>query len=252
MIRMFRFVALTSALFFAKVGSRKVGQGSGGLVRTGMPVGLRPIGPNQQLYAEVLADPGVSMVVCSGPAGSGKTMLACQAMITALESGKVDRLVITRPHVAVDGEDLGFLPGSVLKKMEPWTHPVFDLFGSFLTKPRLQNMLKDGVVEVVPLGFMRGRTFDRTWVLADEMQNSSPTQMLMLLTRLGLSSKMVLTGDLAQSDRPSTMELNGLEDLVDRLVSYSHGDIVHVGLNASDVQRSPVVRHVLELYSESV
>jgi phosphate starvation-inducible PhoH-like protein len=135
--------------------------------------------------------------------------------------------------------------------MEPWTHPVFDLFGSVLTKGRLQNMLKDGVVEVVPLGFMRGRTFDRTWVLADEMQNSSPTQMLMLLTRLGLSSKMVLTGDLAQSDRASS-ELNGLEDLVDRLASYPHGDIVHVGLNASDVQRSPVVRHVLELYSDPV
>lgn len=251
MDRMFRFVFLTSTLFLAKVGSRKVGQGSGGLVRTGLPVGLRPIGPNQQLYAQVLADPAVSMVVCSGPAGSGKTMLACQSMITALEAGQVDRLVITRPHVAVDGEDLGFLPGSVLKKMEPWTHPVFDLFGSFLTKGRLQNMLKDGVVEVVPLGFMRGRTFDRTWVLADEMQNSSPTQMLMLLTRLGLSSKMVLTGDLAQSDRASS-ELNGLEDLVDRLASYSHGDIVHVGLKASDVQRSPVVRHVLELYSDSV
>jgi len=207
---------------------------------------VQPIGPNQKRYFELLSNSSVPLVVATGPAGCGKTLLACDSMIQALEAGLVDKLVITRPHVAVDGEELGFLPGSITKKMEPWTHPVFDLFGSYLSSTKLQGLLKEGVIEVVPLGFMRGRTFDRCWVLADEMQNSSPNQMLMLLTRLGKGSRMTLTGDLAQSDL--AVGANGLSDFLRRSQFYPHDDIGFVSLDGSDVQRSLLVSRLLELW----
>jgi phosphate starvation-inducible PhoH-like protein len=206
----------------------------------------RPIGINQNNYYSKLSNSSISIVLATGPAGCGKTMLACNSMIEALGRKEVDKLIITRPHVSVDGEEIGFLPGSISQKMEPWTHPVFDLFSSYLSKTRLQTMLKEGIIEVVPLGFMRGRTFDRSWVLADEMQNSSPIQMKMLLTRLGKGSKMTITGDLDQSDR--TIEENGLSHFIDLLEEYPYDDISHIVLDSSDVQRSLVVSRILSLY----
>jgi len=215
---------------------------------------ISPVGVNQDFYAAALRNASVPIVVVTGPAGSGKTLLACDLFAQRYAAGNLTRLVLTRPYVPVDGESLGFLPGSVHKKMEPWTHPLFDILQMYFSKVQLDSMMKSGVIDVVPLGFMRGRTFHHTLVIADEMQNASPSQMLMLLTRMGRESKLVITGDLAQSDLPVVAPgaKNGLQDLVTRLASYPFDDICHVGLTANDVQRSLVVARILtSLYSNN-
>jgi phosphate starvation-inducible PhoH-like protein len=207
---------------------------------------LTPIGENQKLYRDLLSDPDISILVGLGPAGCGKTAFACHAAASALSSGLVDRIVITRPTVAVD-EELGFLPGSLERKMDPWIRPVMDVLGEFYTGGEIRRLIDDGVVEIAPLAYMRGRTFRRSFLIADEMQNSSPNQMLMMLTRIGEESKLVITGDLLQSDRPGK---NGLADFYERL--QVRGDSVDnirlIQFDVADVQRSPVVASILRMY----
>ena len=207
---------------------------------------LTPIGENQQLYCGLLANPEVSVLAGLGPAGCGKTAFACHAAAGALASGAVDRIVITRPTVAVD-EELGFLPGSLEMKMDPWIRPVLDVLGEFYTGGEIRRLMDDGVVEIAPLAYMRGRTFRRSFLIADEMQNSSPNQMLMMLTRIGEGSKLVITGDLLQSDRPGK---NGLADFFERV--KARGDLVDglrlVEFEVEDVQRSAVVASILRMY----
>ena len=141
------------------------------------------------------------VVIATGPAGTGKTLLACQSAAKSLVHGHVDRIVLTRPAISVD-EQHGYLPGDVAKKMEPWTRPMFDALGRYFTPKKVNDMMYDRRIEICPLAYMRGRTFDHAWILGDEMQNSTPSQMKMLLTRLGENSQMVLTGDLDQHERP--------------------------------------------------
>jgi len=212
-------------------------------------MGVSPIGANQKRYYDLLANVSVPLVVATGPAGCGKTLLACDSFAKSYMGGKMSKLVLTRPYVAVDGEELGYLPGGIQQKMEPWTRPVFDIFSQYFSSVELKKLLQMGVIEVVPLGFMRGRSFHRCMILADEMQNSSPSQMLMLLTRLGADSKMVVTGDLGQSDLK--VDGNGLADLMGRLGRYPYSDISHVALDSGDVQRSVVVSRILQLYDSS-
>jgi len=159
----------------------------------------------------------------------------------------VDRIIITRPIVSVD-EELGYLPGSVEQKMNPWTRPIFDIFSEFISLSEIKNMVEQGVIEISPLAFMRRRTFKRCFIIADEMQNSSPKQMKMLLTRIGDDSRMVITGDLNQSDRSND---NGLYDFIHRLqmVELTNSSIQHVELNDNDIQRSAVVSHILKIYN---
>lgn len=213
---------------------------------------------NQKQYMEHLRNPNVSMVVAVGSAGTGKTFLACQEAVQALRRGDVDRIVLTRPLVPVEGEDgLGFLPGSLETKMDPWTRPMLDILGPMLlledtkTKKKQQQQQVLDHVDMIPLAFMRGRTFDRTFVIADEMQNSTPGQMLMLVTRLGNHSRLVITGDPQQTDRSS--KDNGLHDLEMRLSrsnsSSSQIRLVHLG--TEDVQRSALVTELLtQVYSQ--
>jgi phosphate starvation-inducible PhoH-like protein len=172
-----------------------------------------PIGENQKLYCHYLANKEIPVVVGLGPAGCGKTMFACNAAVEALVSGDVDKIIITRPTVSVD-EELGFLPGTLEHKMDPWVRPIFDVLGDFYSKTEVKRLMDDGIIEIAPLAYMRGRTFRRSFLIADEMQNASPNQMLMMLTRIGEDSKMVITGDLQQSDRPGK---NGLDDFYSRL-----------------------------------
>ena len=213
----------------------------------------------QKVYQDFLQQSNISMVVAVGCAGTGKTWLACHEAARALARGDVDRIVLTRPIVPVDGEDaLGFLPGSLASKMDPWTRPMVDILAPLLPPP-LQKQ-----VEMIPLAYMRGRTFDRTFVIADEMQNSTPEQMLMLVTRIGNHSRVVVTGDPQQTDRPSTKgsssssssSSNGLADLVSRLQQKSPGQqdgssgssslIRLVHFTSDDVQRSALVTELLE------
>ena len=207
----------------------------------------QPRTENQIQYVSYLNHPNVSIVGGFGPAGSGKTLFACHTAVSALKAGTVDKIVITRPLVAVDEEELGFLPGSIVNKMDPWTRPIFDILGEFYTANQIQGLVENGIIEISPLAYMRGRTFKRSFIIADEMQNSSPNQMLMMLTRIGESSKLVITGDLKQSDRPG---LNGLADFIQKLRSFGEDSYIkYVELENIDIQRSHVVSRILEIYN---
>jgi phosphate starvation-inducible PhoH-like protein len=205
----------------------------------------QPRTQNQKIYVEYLTNPKVSIVGGVGPAGSGKTLFACHAAVSALKSGNVDKIVITRPLISVDEEELGFLPGSITNKMDPWTRPIFDILGEFYSTNQIKSMVENRIVEISPLAYMRGRTFKRSFIIADEMQNSSPNQMLMMLTRIGENSKLVITGDLKQSDRSG---INGLLDFTEKLKSSEDSLIKIIELNNVDVQRSLVVSHILDIY----
>jgi phosphate starvation-inducible PhoH-like protein len=210
------------------------------------PVRLKPIGKNQEEYCRLLADPEVAILAGVGPAGCGKTAFACHAAVQALSIGEVDRIVLTRPLVSVD-EEMGFLPGSMKQKMDPWIRPMMDIMTEFYTGNEIRCLMEKGTIEISPLAYMRGRTFRRAFLVADEMQNSSPNQMLMMLTRMGEGSRMAITGDLLQSDR---MESNGLADFYYRAKNCNDPSIRHVNFGIEDVQRSPVVASILRLYEK--
>jgi len=202
---------------------------------------------NQKLYLSKLYAEHTSIVLAIGPAGTGKTMLAVQYGIKLFQEGKVDRIVVTRPAVSVD-EDLGFLPGDLNEKMAPWTRPIFDVLGEYYQKKEIAQMLEEGVIEISPLAYMRGRTFKNAYIVADEMQNATVNQMKMLLTRLGEGSKMVVTGDLAQADR---MNDNGLIDfckLLEQKEYLEHIDIIQ--FDAKDIERHNAVKEILAIYGD--
>jgi phosphate starvation-inducible protein PhoH and related proteins len=202
---------------------------------------------NQKTYLQKLQNEETSIVFAIGPAGTGKTMLAVMHGIKLYQEGLVDKIIVTRPAVSVD-EDLGFLPGDLNEKMAPWTRPIFDVMGEYYKQSDIAEMLKEGVIEISPLAYMRGRTFKNAYIVADEMQNATVSQMKMLLTRLGEGSKMVVTGDLAQADRRSD---NGLIDFCNLLASkpnLKHIDIVE--FDHKDIERHDAVREVLSIYGD--
>jgi phosphate starvation-inducible PhoH-like protein len=206
---------------------------------------------NQENYVESLLDDKVDMIIAVGPAGTGKTLFACLKAVSQLKNGNIRKLILTRPVVTVE-EDIGFLPGNINKKMDPWTKPIFDLFLEFFTKTELDNFIHNNIIEISPLAFMRGRTFKNSFIIADEMQNSSPNQMKMLTTRIGTNSKMVITGDLNQTDIPSK---NGLEDLIERINKYNfknnntlNSSIKIINFEKEDIERSDIVKHIINLY----
>jgi phosphate starvation-inducible PhoH-like protein len=219
----------------------------------------------------------VRLVLGIGPAGTGKTLLACQQAIHDLKDGVVDKIIITRPVIPVEEEEIGYLPGNINKKMAPWTQPIFDIFMDHYTKKEIDMMIQFNIIEIAPLAFMRGRTFQRAFIIADEMQNSTPKQMLMLTSRLGGSSKMVITGDFEQSDKDKYN--NGLADFLARFRLFKRfrnkkkrimeavRDTLMLPKNASsidndafcevrvilfnpnDIQRSPFVKKIIEMYN---
>ena len=160
---------------------------------------ILPRNVHQEDYLEMLQDSSRHVIFATGPAGTGKTMMAVQMGIRSLEDGTVDRIVITRPAVSVD-EQHGFLPGDLKAKMAPWTQPIFDFLEEHYKPKQVEQMINDKTIEISPLAYMRGRTFKKSWIIADEMQNATQEQTKMLLTRIGEGSKIVATGDLAQHD----------------------------------------------------
>ena len=209
-------------------------------------VNIQARNANQKLYLTKLYEESTSIVLAIGPAGTGKTMLAVQFGVKLFQEGKVDRIVVTRPAVSVD-EDLGFLPGDLNEKMAPWTRPIFDVLGEYYQQKDIAAMLEEGVIEISPPAYMRGRTFKNAYIIADEMQNATQNQMKMLLTRLGENSKMVVTGDLNQADR---LRDNGLLDFVGKIEGkrLSHIDVVQ--FDHKDIERHDAVREVLEVYGD--
>jgi phosphate starvation-inducible PhoH-like protein len=203
---------------------------------------------NQKKYLTLLKNSDKQIVIGAGVAGTGKTLFACYEAITQLKKGSVSKIIMTRPVVSVE-EDIGFLPGSILHKMDPWTRPIFDILLEFYSQKDIDSMIHGGTIEISPIGFMRGRTFKKSFIIADEMQNSSPNQMLMLITRIGDNSKMVITGDVNQSDRGPS---NGLVELLNKIKNASpeySNRIGYVEFNETDVQRSPIVADILNMYS---
>ena len=207
---------------------------------------LLPKSINQENLITSLLDAHTSITVATGPAGTGKTYLAMLAAIKAFRDGACERIVLTRPAVGVDDEKHGFLPGDLNSKMEPWTRPLFDVLREFYTKKEVARMLDEQTIEISPLAFMRGRTFKDAWIIADEMQNATPSQMKMLMTRIGENSKIVITGDVEQTDR--TIHNNGLIDLCKRLETARDGLSVCY-MNNRDIQRHPIIDTVLEIYA---
>ena len=213
-----------------------------------------PKGDNQIKYVQYLQEEDTSLVLGIGPAGCGKTLFACLQAIQDLQDNKINKIILTRPVVPVEEEELGFLPGNLVKKMDPWTRPVFDIFSEFYQQRDIENMLHCGILEISPLAYMRGRTFKNAFIIADEMQNSTPNQMLMLTTRIGENSKMVITGDLKQSDKSID---NGLLDFMTKLDNYNkiqHNlpiQVKMITMNTQDVQRSAIVMQILDIYNNA-
>lgn len=208
-------------------------------------VEMLPRNTAQETYVDALLDK--RMVFAVGPAGTGKTLLAVLRAIQALRNQEVTRIILTRPAVSVD-EKHGFLPGDLNAKMEPWTRPIFDVFEEYYGLQETKRMLDDGIIEIAPLGFMRGRTFKFAYVIADEMQNATPDQTKMLLTRIGEGSSMIITGDLKQHDRG--FEKNGLKDFLDRLRITPTSSMAVCTFQRCHIERDPLVAEVLGIYGE--
>jgi len=210
-------------------------------------VQIIPRNINQEKYLELLKNPKKHIIFAIGPAGTGKTMIGVQMAIKQLKEGVINKIVVTRPAVSVD-EEHGFLPGTLNQKMEPWTRPIFDVFQEYYHPKEVAGLLEDGILEISPLAYMRGRTFKNSFIIADEMQNATPSQMKMLLTRIGEGSKMVVTGDLNQADRPDENGLLEFVNLFDQAASKKMVDIAE--FNSCDIERHPVVREILQIYND--
>jgi phosphate starvation-inducible PhoH-like protein len=209
---------------------------------------LIPKSRNQETYIDLLNDPRRLIVFASGPAGTGKTMIAVLAALKAFRAGECEKIIITRPAVGVDDEQHGFLPGTLNQKMEPWTRPIFDIIEEYYKPQEVLRLLEEKYIEIAPLAYMRGRTFKNSWIIADEMQNATPSQMKMLLTRLGDNSKMVVTGDTQQADRKA--KDNGLLDFQRLIKDFDSQYIAGVEFAIKDVRRHPAVAEVLKMYGE--
>ena len=211
-------------------------------------VQIYPKSLSQETYLLKLNDPNKMIVFAIGPAGTGKTMLAVQWAIDQLKYGSADKIIVTRPAVSVD-EEHGFLPGDLNEKMAPWTKPIFDVIAENFNAREIENFIKEGVIETSPLAYMRGRTFKNAVVVADEMQNATPSQMKMLLTRLGQGSQMVVTGDLQQADRPSNNGLLEFLGLYNNFQGHRYVDLVK--FDVQDVERHDAVKEILAIYGDS-
>uniref|UniRef100_A0A6C0L8R2 PhoH-like protein n=1 Tax=viral metagenome TaxID=1070528 RepID=A0A6C0L8R2_9ZZZZ len=204
---------------------------------------------SQERYVGLLKQKSKKIVVATGPAGTGKTMFATEFGVRNFLLGTYEKLIFTRPSVSVD-EDLGYLPGTLEEKMAPWVRPIYDILYQFISPREVTQLIEEKIIEISPLGFMRGRTFKNCWIVADEMQNSTISQMKMLLTRLGENSRLVITGDLEQYDRNN--EMNGLDDFLNKFRGKRSTSISSFEFQRGDIQREEVVKEVLDIYGGDV
>jgi len=212
------------------------------------PIDIVPRTRNQERLVLALQDADLPIVITAGPAGTGKTYLAMLAAVKAFRAGDVDRIVLTRPAVGVEGEEHGFLPGDLNQKMDPWVRPLTDILREYYRQQDIAAMLEEQTIEIAPLGFMRGRTFKSAYIIADEMQNATPNQCKMLMTRIGEGSKIVITGDIEQADR--IRGNNGLADLCQKLSEGGVTGIAVCHLDNKDIQRHRIIDSVLKLYAD--
>lgn len=230
-------------MYGSSVGSMGGGQGHGNNKDT-----LKPRNANQQSYVDMLESQAYPIIISTGPAGCGKSLWACVIGVRMLQKGAISKLVLTRPAVSVD-EEHGFLPGTLEEKMDPWIRPLYDVLYKYYTPKQITQLIEKQVIEICPLAYMRGRTFENAWIILDEAQNTLKNQMLMTLTRIGKGSKLIVTGDPAQHDRG--FETNGLIDLIGRLERHPQSDIALVKFNDDDIERHPIIQKVLRIYGDS-
>lgn len=209
----------------------------------GKPIRVKTLG--QKIYVDSVKN--YDVVFGIGPAGTGKTFLAVTLAVTALKRGQVKRIILTRPAVEA-GESLGFLPGDLKEKVDPYLRPVYDALYQILGKEQTSRLMEREIIEIAPLAYMRGRTLDDAFVILDEAQNTTIMQMKMFLTRLGFNSKMIVNGDVSQIDLPKNVK-SGLIDAVEKLRNIKKIDFIH--LSAKDVVRHPVVAEIINAYSDS-
>jgi len=201
---------------------------------------VKPRTDGQQALMDAIASHNLTLAI--GPAGTGKTYLAISAAVEALEAGKVERIILSRPAMEA-GESLGYLPGDMHEKMAPYLRPLYDALGDRMGGKRVRQLLEDGTIEIAPVGFMRGRTLNNSFVVIDEAQNCTYVQLKMLLSRLGWHSTMVVTGDPAQSDLLEGM--SGLAEVAKKLATRPN--IAVVSLTQVDIVRHPLVAEMLEV-----
>jgi phosphate starvation-inducible PhoH-like protein len=209
---------------------------------------------NQNLFYNILTEDKYKIIFCSGPAGTGKTLLSCNYAIDSLH--KYNEIILTKPLVSVDNEELGFLPGNLQQKMTVWIEHYVDIFNSLYPKNSVSKLLKDNIIQIKPMGYLRGKTFTNSLIISDEMQNSSPAQLKMLLTRIGEGSKLIVLGDMEQKD---IYKESGLSHFIDKYNDYyqdltvkKNKDeclITTIYMENSDIQRSPIVKQVLDIYN---
>jgi phosphate starvation-inducible PhoH-like protein len=206
----------------------------------------KPKNMSQFKYLNALNDKNNKIIIATGPAGTGKTLFGTEYGLKYFCMGQFEKIIFTRPAVSAD-EDLGYLPGTLEEKMTPWVRPIYDILYRFISPSELTNLLEEKHIEIAPLAYMRGRTFKNTWIIADEMQNATPSQMKMLLTRLGEGSHMVITGDLDQHDRIG--EVNGLQDFLDKFKGKRSSSITSIEFDKKDIEREEVIKEILDIYA---
>ncbi len=227
-----------------QAGNDLTGVLSGSILRTRWGEAIKPKTVGQRAYLESIAHHDIVFAI--GPSGTGKTYLAVAFAIAALKRGQVHRIILTRPAVEA-GEELGFLPGDLEAKISPYLRPLYDAIFDMLPGDEVQRMIANGRIEVAPLAYMRGRTLNDSFVILDEAQNTTRTQMKMFLTRLGAKSKAVITGDITQVDlRRDSSSLNSVQ----KLLAHIEG-IAFVPLNKSDVVRHRLVKEIIEAYENA-
>ncbi|WP_155287208.1 PhoH family protein [Lacticaseibacillus zhaodongensis] len=199
----------------------------------------------QRQYVNAIKNNAITFGI--GPAGTGKTYLAVAMAVAALKAGEVDRLIITRPAVEA-GENLGFLPGDLKEKVDPYLRPIYDALHSIIGTEHTARLMERGVIEIAPLAYMRGRTLDASFAILDEAQNTTQAQMKMFLTRLGFNSRMIVNGDVSQIDLPSKRQ-SGLIQAERILKGVKHIGFAH--FSADDVVRNPVVASIIEAYDRA-
>lgn len=209
----------------------------------GKPIRIKTLG--QKIYVDSVKNHDIVFGI--GPAGTGKTFLAVTLAVTALKRGQVKRIVLTRPAVEA-GESLGFLPGDLKEKVDPYLRPVYDAFYQILGKEQTTRLMERDIIEIAPLAYMRGRTLEDAFVILDEAQNTTIMQMKMFLTRLGFNSKMIINGDISQIDLPRKVK-SGLVDAKEKLKTIQQIDFVY--FSAKDVVRHPVVAQIITAYETS-